>query len=270
MIAQVLRGGEIAMGKYRPMRSGQSRLVFLLAVALVACWSGAAPCYGQKPPKKRNITVVRPAPETTPRSNSYYALIIGINDYEFFTPLETPRNDAKEVAAVLHDQYAFKTQVLLDATRDKILDALSQYRSDLHEDDNLLIYYAGHGYFDKPSDLAYWYPVEAGKASTARWINASEITGQTRAIAARHVLVIADSCYSGMMTRTVSPAIDAPLPRDEYIRKLLEQKSRHVLSSGGNEPVADRDTQGHPTGHSVFANVLLEALRDLRESVWDA
>jgi len=257
------------VGSLGPVRDNRRRAIFLVAVFLAACFSGPA-AYGQQPPKKRGVRINKPAPESASRLTSYHALIIGIKNYRNYTPLETPINDANEVAAILRDQYGFKTQLLLDATRDQILDALGHYRNELHETDSLLIYYAGHGYFDQPSDLAYWYPVEAGKGSTARWINATEITGQARAIPARHVLVIADSCYSGMIARGVQPTIDAPQERDEYIGKLLERKSRHVMASGGNEPVADTDTTGHPTGHSVFANALLQGLREFREEQYSA
>lgn len=252
------------------MRPSQGGLAFLVAMLLAFWFSGLPAAHGQKPPKKRQVKVIKPAPESAPRIGSYYALIIGIKNYKNFTPLETPLNDANEVAAILRDQYRFKAQVLLDATRDQILDALGRYRGELHEDDNLLIYYAGHGNYDKPSDLAYWYPVEAGQTSPARWINATEITGQARAIPARHVLVIADSCYSGMFVRGAEPTIDVPQTRDEYLKKLVERKSRHVMASGGNEPVADKDTAGHPTNHSVFANALLQGLREFRQDRYSA
>ena len=227
------------------MRRNQGWAMLFIALLLIAALSGVTSAFGQPPAKKRGVKV-KVAPEPDAHIGSYYALIIGIKNYQNYSPLQTPLNDAKEIAAILRDQYGFKTQVLFDATRDQILDALGHYRSDIHEDDNLLIYYAGHGYFDKPSDLAYWYRVEAGKASTARWINATEITGQARAIPARHVLVIADSCYSGMIARSVSPTIGVPQERSGYLRTLIQRKSRHVMSSGGNEPVADSDTSGHP------------------------
>jgi len=257
------------MGAASGMRTSQVWATLFVAVLFVAL-TGAPSALGQPPAKKRGIKVATLTPAPDARLGSYYALIIGIKNYQNYARLETPINDANEVAAILREQYGFRTQVLLDATRDQILDALGRYRTEIHEEDNLLIYYAGHGNFDKPSDLAYWYPVEAGKASTARWINATEITGQARAIPARHVLVIADSCYSGMIARGASPTIDVPQERNAYLKKLMQRKSRHVMASGGDEPVADTDTSGHPTGHSVFANALLQGLKEFHEAEYSA
>ena len=252
------------------MRISKRRMALLAAVSFALWFCGVPSSHAQKPAKKRAVKVVSPTRESTPRLGTYYALVVGIKNYQNFTPLETPLNDAKEIATILREQYGFKTQLLFDATRDQILDALGHYRGEIHENDNLLIYYAGHGFFDKSSDLAYWYPVEAGKASTARWINASEITGEARAIPARHVLVIADSCYSGMIARGAEPTIGVPQERDQYLRRLIERKSRHVMSSGGNEPVADRDTPGHSPDHSVFANALLRGLREFQADEYSA
>ena len=186
-------------------------------------------------------------------------MIVGINNYQHLPPLLTPRNDAQEIALVLSDQYGFKTQLLLDATRDQIVGALDRYRRTLSEADSLLIYYAGHGYFDKEVDQAYWAPVDAGQDTYARWVIATEVTGTAKAVPARHVLVISDSCYSGMLTRDVRLATVYG-DREKYLEKMIQTKSRHVMSSGGNEPVADSDAPGHFSSHSVFANVLLQDL----------
>jgi hypothetical protein len=201
---------------------------------------------------------------------AYYALVIGINGYQHLPPLQTPLNDAAEIASTLSLQYGFNTQLLRDATRDQILRALGDYRGKLHESDSLLIYYAGHGYYDRDADEAYWFPVDAEKNNPARWIVATEITGQARAIPARHVLVVSDSCYSGMLTRDVRPTLGDPGERDVYLQKLMQGKSRYVMASGGNEPVADSDTAGHPSNHSVFASALLHGLNEIKLNEFSA
>ena len=201
-----------------------------------------------------------PPPVSVQKPGNYYALVIGINDYQYLPHLLTPRNDAQEVASVLSDQYGFKTQVLLDAnaTQDQILRALDGYKNTLSDADNLLIYYAGHGTYDKQMDEAYWAPVDAGKDTYGRWVIATVITGTAKVVPARHVLVISDSCYSGMIARD-SRAADIS-DRTNYFEKMLQTKSRDVMASGGEEPVADGDAPGHFSHHSVFANVLLQDL----------
>lgn len=82
---------------------------------------------------------------------NYYALIIGINAYNNLKTLKTAVKDAQDVDKVLKQKYGFKTQLLLDknATRDNILEVINDYRRTLYEKDNFLIYYAGHGKYDK-------------------------------------------------------------------------------------------------------------------------
>jgi len=202
----------------------------------------------------------------------YYALVIGINGYRDFNRLQTPRNDATEIARELQDHYGFVTTLLLDATRDQILGALDGYRGSLHEEDNLLVYYAGHGWDDKQAGEAYWIPVDGQKDTTARWINAAEITGKARAIAARHVLIISDSCYSGMLTeqRDIAPTIGDPRERGRALQKALEGKSRQIMSSGGDEPVSDVNAPGHSSSHSVFADALLQGFREIAANEFSA
>jgi hypothetical protein len=206
------------------------------------------------------IDAKAPTPVSVQKPGHYYALIIGINDYQFLPHLLTPRNDAQEVASVLSDQYGFKTQLLLDAnaTQDQIVRALEGYQKTLSDADNLLIYYAGHGTYDRQMDEAYWAPVDAAKGTYGHWIIATVITGTAKVVPARHVLVISDSCYSGMIARD-SRAADIS-DRTNYFEKMLQTKSRDVMASGGDEPVADSDVPGHFSHHSVFANVLLQDL----------
>jgi hypothetical protein len=63
------------------------------------------------------------------------------------------------------------------------------------------------------------------------------------------------SCFSGGLTRDAS-ASPRPDDRDIFVQKMQTSKSRTILSSGGNEPVADSGNGGH----SVFANAILSGL----------
>ncbi|HUI44290.1 MAG TPA: caspase family protein [Terriglobia bacterium] len=195
----------------------------------------------------------------------YYALVIGNDSYRYLPQLKTAVNDADAVAALLHRRYGFEIQVLKNATREQILGALNEYRRTLPDQANLLIYYAGHGNYDKETDKAYWLPVEAKADNNTDWIIADDITSDARAIPARHVLVISDSCYSGGLNRDVNTDI-TPRERGRYLQRMLQARSRNLMSSGGNEPVAD----GGAPGHSVFASALLLGLAQMDEDAFTA
>lgn len=183
----------------------------------------------------------------------YHALIIGIDAYRHITPLQTAVSDATRLEQILRESYGFETRLLRDASRDQIVSALAEYRRTLQPSDNLLIYYAGHGWVDEQADEGYWLPVDAGAEDPARWFSNATLTTTLRTIAARHVLVIADSCFSGKLTRGINLQ-----PRtQDYLRRLIARKARTALTSGGLEPVLDSGGKGN---HSVFASALFDAL----------
>jgi uncharacterized caspase-like protein len=162
-----------------------------------------------------------------------------------------------EVARLLREQYGFQTTLLEDASRDDVLVALERYRRELTASDNLLVYYAGHGWLDEEADEGYWLPVDASADSQVNWIPNATLTSSFKAIRAKHVLVVADSCYSGKLTRGIAVRGNrAP----DYIARMAEKRARMVISSGGLEPVLD----GGRGDHSVFAGAFLEALRTNR------
>ncbi|MDQ1612702.1 MAG: hypothetical protein QOG00_2633, partial [Pyrinomonadaceae bacterium] len=196
----------------------------------------------------------------------YYALIIGNNAYTSLPRLKTAEADAREVEQLLKEDYGFQTKLLLNATRSQIVAALSTYRRELEPDTNLLIYYAGHGYNDKDADKAYWLPVDALLDDNSNWIIADEITTAIKVVQARHVLVVSDSCYSGTLTRGLGEALPRPAEREQFLRRMVAGRSRTLMASGGDEPVAD----GGGRGHSVFAGALLRGLREMDRTQFTA
>ena len=74
-----------------------------------------------------------------------------------------------------------------------------------------------------------------------------------------HILIVADSCYSGTLTRKAYTNLDSKQNRDRYLDKMLKRTSRTLLASGGNEPVADSGRNGH----SVFAEAFIEGLQEM-------
>jgi caspase domain-containing protein/Sel1 repeat-containing protein len=189
----------------------------------------------------------------------YYALIIGNNLYQNMPNLESAVNDARGIERVLKDRYGFKTRLLLNATRADILGALNEFRQSLGEKDSLLIYYAGHGEIDERKLVGYWLPVNAKRDDTTEWISDAMITGQIEQMTARHVLVVADSCYSGAMTRSSGVRLIATSAQSGEMKRLIrlaKLRSRTVLTSGGVAPVLD----GGAGANSIFARSLIDVL----------
>lgn len=187
---------------------------------------------------------------------AFHALVIGNNEYSSLPKLKTAVADAEAVADVLTKKYGYQVQLLRNATRNDILRALNKYRADLTEDDSLLVYYAGHGWLDRTTETGYWQPVDAAADDDLNWIANEALSRRLLAMSARHVLVIADSCYSGTLVRSANSELPTGRERDTWLRRMAEKRSRTAIVSGGLEPVADSGKGGH----SVFANAFLAAL----------
>lgn len=207
-----------------------------------------------------------PGAETAPGNvdldmGSYRALIIGNNSYQDIPSLSTAIADARATEKALRERYGFDTTLLLNASRHDILSSLDNLRQTLTADDNLLIYYAGHGEIDRLNDRGYWLPVDADRDRRSNWISNVAITDIINAIPARQVMVIADSCYSGTLGQSnlASGGMDQKgQPDVEWLTAMEDVRARTVLTSGGVRPVLDIGGGEH----SVFAQAFLSVLND--------
>lgn len=193
----------------------------------------------------------------------YHALVIGINDYKDprLPKLKTALRDAERVAELLGKRYGYDVRLLRNPTRYQIISALSDYHKKLTENDNFLLYYAGHGTLLEGGTLVrgQWQPADAESDSPANWISSVEITDQLSIMLAKQVLVIADSCYSGALTRSSVARLEAGMSdeaRQNWLKLMANKRSRTVLTSGGLAPVLDAGGGNH----SVFAKALLDVL----------
>lgn len=194
------------------------------------------------------------------RSNSrYQALIIGNNHYQTLPELDTAVDDAKAIANLLQDRYGFSVQLLVNATRFDVLSALHTLKENSGAETRALIYYAGHGELDRVNRRGHWLPIDALRDNSTNWISNVAITDLLNLLPARQLMVIADSCYSGMMSRSALGLLDnamSNLERAELLHSLSSAKTRTVLTSGGVAPVID----GLGGKHSVFAKELIKVL----------
>ena len=178
---------------------------------------------------------------------------------ENFSNLKSAARDADDLATVLGEIYGFETRTLINASRSQIIDALNEYRYSLLEEDNFFLFYAGHGTYDEETEEGFWQPVDAGETD-ANWMSNDRITRTLRGFKSRNVMVVADSCYSGVVFREEAPKRAQSYDSNtEYFRQLLEKKTRVALTSGGLEPVMDT-LPG--TRNSIFSGALISTLRN--------
>lgn len=219
----------------------------------------------------------RPAEPVIAAPARRLALFIANDTYEdpAFPPLKTPIGDSEALAEILRRRYGFVTELdggqgrldlfLRNGTKAQVQEMLFQLRRRLTAEDQLLIFYAGHGESD-PDLGAYWVPVDGQQGADFSWIDASEITRELKRMNAGSVLVISDSCYAGGLSRGGQETSSGDGARDRYLAKASRLKARQLMASGGEEPVED----GGGAGHSVFAKALLDALAAMPDQTFTA
>jgi hypothetical protein len=195
--------------------------------------------------------------EIVERETEYYALIIGIENYldPSITNLDNPIRDAQNLYDILTTRYTFDKENIMflkDPKREDIINALDEIADKVTERDNLLIFYAGHGWWDEQADIGYWLPADARKNSKVAWFSNSTLVDYLKQVKSKHTLLIADACFTGTIFKTRSAFPDA----DKAIQKLYELPSRKAMTSGTLTEVPDR---------SSFMRYLCEKLKDNRQ-----
>jgi hypothetical protein len=186
-----------------------------------------------------------------------YALLIGINEYSdpVVSNLDNPIDDATRLQEILLSRYTFEKDhmtLLQNPTSDEIIIALDELAQKIKPDDNLLIFYAGHGWWDENANIGYWLPSDAKQVNKAAWFRNSTLCDYLKEINSRHTLLIADACFGGSIFKTRVPFPDAP----RAINRLYELRSRKAMTSGTLTEVPDR---------SAFTKYLLQRLGENTE-----
>ena len=201
----------------------------------------------------------------------YFALVIGNSNYRYLDQLSTPLTDVDRVAGMLASKYGFGVKVLHDASDAGVMRALNQLNDVLEEDDNLLIYYAGHGN-RRPTgayESGYWLPVNAEPPpNDTFWVPTEQVSSHLARLPARRIMVVTDSTFAGLLADNPAFLLVSGrenLLSDAYIDLRFPNKSRLLLTSGQDAPLA---SENNPQV-SVFAEAFINALRD-NESVLTA
>jgi hypothetical protein len=186
-----------------------------------------------------------------------HALLIGVNQYESskINPLSEPVKDATALRNILVNDYTFDSsnvKQLRNPTRDEILDELDRLAERLTKDDNLLIFYAGHGYWDESRQEGYWLPSDADQNRRRDWISNGTIVSAINGIKTQHTLLVSDACFSGGILKTRAAFNDIP-PATESLYNL---PSRKAMTSGTLTEVPDK---------SVFVEYLIKRLEDNKD-----
>jgi len=189
--------------------------------------------------------------QSAAKSGKYHALLIAVENYQDFSfkDLEKPIADATELQRLLTQNYTFEegdVTLLKNPTKEMIINKLAYLQDRLGPDDNLLVYYSGHGIVK--NEVGYWLPSDATKESRMAWLSNAELRDYMNGMKAKHTLIIADACFSG------SIFTGAYRDAEEFAcEEMAKMKSRRAMTSGASTIVPDE---------SVFFKYLSQKLKE--------
>lgn len=181
--------------------------------------------------------------------------------------------DAAEIKSALTNLYGLpeaNTIYLTDKTGNAFLEDIKKGLADLSDKDKIkkedlvIVYFAGHGATIKgvgdkqfgflvPADGNPGLDLTDARGALASCLPMQEVWDRLAFCPADHVLVIADACYSGILTRPRGQS-----PKSESVSVSLARPAREVMTAGTSEDVAKERAD---LGHGVFTFKLLEELR---------
>jgi hypothetical protein len=192
----------------------------------------------------RGISVTSERGESLYLYKDYYAVVVGISDYDRWPKLPNAVNDAKEVASEL-EELGFDVKLILNPTSREMESALNYmvYKMGHEENRALLFYYAGHGETETLADktkMGYIIPKDCpllkkdpmGFASHA--ISMRDIESVSLRIRAKHVIMFFDSCFSGSLF-----ALVRAVPADITEKSGLPVR-QYITAGREDEQVPDR------------------------------
>ncbi len=253
--------GEI--GKVLSARNAYMRQLFAAANKQLAANPDLAnlpDCTPAQNPAAGNCLFVPPRhPPRDDRPRFARAVVIGLDSY---TDPRIPRligavPDAHAIGKLLHSEMGYRVQLLRDPSKRELIGALNTLIEHAGPNDSILIYYAGHGDTVDSTGEGYWIPSDADPDSPRGWVSNVDIDRLLQRARSRQIAVVSDSCYSGQFVQN-RKVMD--LRRVPPLSALLRRRAVTVMSSGGDEPVADTGDDGH----SVFASDFMRSLRSIR------
>ncbi len=213
------------------------------------------------------------------------AVVIGIDQYRNDIPaLQTPVNDAKEIAATLESKYEYQVVLMLDgdANSDKFNSLLTAFEQDklllpdgsqieIEETDRLFFYFAGHGIAPQldsaDGPTGFLVPQDAWMNNNSTLLSMTRLHDALQKLPCRHLLIILDCCFAGAFRwagNREAVRQNRPLYRERYDHFISSCAQQVITSASDDEKAADSwypfGQRSEHDGHSPFAEFLLRAL----------
>ena len=214
-----------------------------------------------------------------------YCLLIAINEYEHLEELRNPVPDIAKFKEIIEKKYSpkdlnqskgkwdFRVLQNEDATRKNIKGELRKLKREITQEDNLLLFFAGHGLRSEEEDASeyqtYFAPCDAileNDGTYLRWDNLIKDYFLHFELNCFHFLIIVDACFGGALH-----SLMADITKPDNIGRIILKKgrdsrkydlpSRYLLTSGRSELVPE----GQAGKHSPFVIALIKHLNEFTQ-----
>ncbi|MDH5400729.1 MAG: caspase family protein, partial [Cyclobacteriaceae bacterium] len=221
---------------------------------------------GKEVAEDRTVYVKLPEQLIVTSTRKDYALLFATDEYQEWTDLNNPLNDARTIGKELEENYGFEVELVENASKEEVLIKLREYAQKKFErDDQLFVFFAGHGHFDEVLRKGFLVAKDSKRKdeSFMSYISHADLRETIDRIRNRHIFMAMDVCFGGtfdpLLALTGTRGMDDGYNQTklEYINRKLEYQTRKYLTSGGKNYVSD----GIPGQHSPFAHAFLNALR---------
>ena len=186
-----------------------------------------------------------------------YCLLIAVQNYSDnnIMSLTNPVADAIKLKLLFKNNYNFAEENIITLFNPELNDVkrqLLELTYLLQPEDNLVIFYAGHGTWVEKEKKGYWLLTDAKRNDANTWLPNKTVLDLIAKVPSRHTLLITDACFSGSVFKTRGLGKDAPAAMKEMDEKI----SRVAITSGNDTEVPDE---------SVFMKYLVKALSENQE-----
>lgn len=194
-----------------------------------------------------------------------YALLFATDNYDSWSNLVNPIDDAKDLEKELETYYGFTTELVENPLQDDVIKKIREYTTEIKfkPQDQLFIFFSGHGHYDETFNEGHVVARDSkvNDPSFNSYNSYNRLRSMIDNIKCDHVLVMLDVCFGGTFDESLSRGGAGALYEDqarmEFVTSKLRFKTRKFVTSGGKTYVSD----GIPGKHSPFTKRVLEALR---------
>ena len=197
-----------------------------------------------------------------------YALLMGVSKYQNLSPLPLVKNDLDRLSTVLVKLGFTVIRVedeKLTLANVKSPQTFFEKVAGITEDDRLLVFFAGHGYHrDEGGRVRGYLALTNGRNGEGNGPNAiamDDFVAWTQRIPAKHLLVLLESCFSGLAVRARNidvQVMGASEPDPVVLYRLSNARGRYLVMAGDDTQRVPMSTEWNG---GLFAQGIVEGLK---------